>query len=154
MIERIWNSLFSKRIETEGKIELLKEDTVTQKNGIISIYYGMYLKNTSTRVGMIDLRIGVNEELYYAGNIGYRVFEKYRGHHYAYYASKKVLELAREEYSMSFLYITCSPDNLASKKTLEKLSGHFVERAQVPSWHWLTQRNEAVKDIYFFNLHA
>lgn len=150
MLERLWNSLFSKRIPTESEVTLIQEEVCHRKNSYTSVYYGIYLKHT--RIGYIDLRLGVSEELYYAGNIGYRIFEKYRGHHYACYACKKVLEIAKEEYHLSFVYITCSPENEASRKTLEKLQGHLVEVAEVPQWHWLYQRGEKVKNIYFFPL--
>lgn len=103
-------------------------------------------------VGHCDLRFGMNEELYYAGNIGYRVYEPYRGHGYAYQACQLLFRLAREKYGMSELIITCSPDNIPSLKTLEKLGGVLLETVNVPAWHWLYKRGETVKNIYRFFL--
>lgn len=147
MLERLWNRIFPKKIPTDSIIELVVEERLAHP-GYISVYYGIYLKHT--RIGMIDLRIGMNEELYYAGNIGYRIFEKYRGNHYAYYACKTVLHEAETTYHMPFVYITCSPGNIPSRKTIERLHGKFVEERNVPDWHWLYRRNEKVKDIYLF----
>ena len=36
-----------------------------------TIWYGMYIADTNISGGYCDLRLGMNEELYYAGNIGY-----------------------------------------------------------------------------------
>ena len=53
---------------------------------------------------------------------------------------------------MDKLIITCSPDNIASKKTLIKLGGQLLETCDVPSDHWLYLRGETVKEIYLFKL--
>ena len=53
---------------------------------------------------------------------------------------------------MQELLITCSPDNIASRRTLEKLQGELVETADVPRSHWLYERGETVKNIYRFQL--
>ena len=129
MLERLWNSVFSKRIPTESEITLIQEEICPRKNSYTSVYYGIYLKHT--KIGYIDLRLGVSEELYYAGNIGYRIFEKYRGHHYAAKACKLLFLLAKK-HNMSYLYITCNPDNIPSRKTLEYLQGELLEIAELP----------------------
>lgn len=103
------------------------------------------------QVGYCDLRFGMNEELYYAGHIGYHIYPLYRGNHYALYATKLLLKLAAE-FKMKQVYITCSPNNLPSKKTIEHLPFRFIEESEVPKWHWLWQRNEVVKDIYVYEI--
>ena len=60
--------------------------------------------------------------------------------------------ITKEVDFMEELIITCSPDNLASKKTLQKLGGQLLETVEVPADHWLYQRGETVKDIYRFLL--
>ena len=117
-----------------------------------TVWYGIYLHDTDIRIGFTDLRVGKNDELYYAGNIGYQIYPRYRGHSYAYEASKLLLHTAREEFGMDELIITCSPDNPASRRTIEKLGGELIETADVPAWHWLYRRGETVKRIYRFDL--
>ena len=90
--------------------------------------------------------------LYYAGNIGYHVYERYRGNGYAYKACLELFKIAKNVYHMDKLIITCSPDNIASKKTLIKLGGQLLETCDVPSDHWLYLRGETVKEIYLFKL--
>ena len=55
---------------------------------------------------------------------------------------------------MTELIITCSPDNIPSRRTLEKLGGTLLETANVPEDHWLYQRGEKVKNIYRYDLLA
>lgn len=104
------------------------------------------------KVGECDLRVGMNEEIYYAGQIGYRIYLPYRGHGYAYEACKQLFGIAKDRFAMTDLYITCSPDNIPSNKTLEKLNGEFVGKVNVPNTHWLYRRGETVKNIYHYNL--
>ena len=50
------------------------------------------------------------------------------------------------------LLITCSPENIASRLTLERLGGELVETVPVPRCHWLYARGETWKNIYRFQL--
>jgi len=84
-----------------------------------------------TVLGACDLRIGYTDGLYYGGHIGYSISEEHRGHHYAAKACKLLFALAKR-HGMSYLYITCDPDNLPSRKTLEYLQGDFLGIAELP----------------------
>jgi predicted acetyltransferase len=117
-----------------------------------SIYYGIYLHDSDIRVGSCDLRIGNNRSLYYAGNIGYNILPPFRGHGFAYQACTVLLPVAKEVYGFQHLIITCSPENIASRKTLEKLDGKLLEITPVPPDHWLYKRGETVKNIYEYDL--
>ncbi|MCF0109713.1 MAG: GNAT family N-acetyltransferase [Erysipelotrichaceae bacterium] len=102
-------------------------------------------------VGYCDLRLGMNEAIYYAGQIGYHVYLPYRGHGYAYQACLIMFQIAKDQ-GLNELLITCSPDNMASRKTLEKLGGVLEATVDVPKWHWLYRKGEPVKQIYRFKL--
>lgn len=117
---------------------------------INDICFDIYLHHSDVRIGRCDLRPDMNEENYYAGNIGYRIYTPYRGNGYAYEAAELLLKLAWEEYGMDELIITCSPENTPSRCTIEKLGGRFKEEAEVPVTHWLYERGELVKYIYVF----
>ncbi|MGM9941469.1 MAG: GNAT family N-acetyltransferase [Bulleidia sp.] len=114
------------------------------------VRFRIVLHGTHVFAGECDLRVGMNRVLYYAGNIGYRIFEGYRGHGYAYEAAEMVLRYAFETVGMMQVIITCSPENTASKKTIERLGGTLLETVKVPDDHWLVQRGEFVKNIYLF----
>lgn len=141
--------------EVKGKIVDLKLNyyrmTILTKE-TESVIYQIYLHNSSTLVGECDLRLPQTEEFYYAGNVGYRIYEPYRGHGYAYEACKLLFSIAKNQYQMQELIITCSPDNIASNKTCQKLGGEFVETTPVPITHWLYLRGETIKNIYRYKL--
>ena len=117
-----------------------------------SILFGIYKHGSCVKVGTCDLRIGNDPTLYYAGNIGYNVVSVHRGHGYAYHACRVLLPVARDVYGFEKLLITCSPDNIASRRTLEKLNGTLLETVPVPEDHWLYRRGETIKNIYEYDL--
>lgn len=82
-------------------------------------------------MGACNFRIGYTPGLYYAGHIGYGVDEAYRGNYYAAKACRLLFHLAKK-HKMDYLYITCNPDNIASKKTCESLGGRLLEVAELP----------------------
>ncbi|MBQ1385463.1 MAG: GNAT family N-acetyltransferase [Erysipelotrichales bacterium] len=112
-------------------------------------YFDIFLHDKWERVGYIDLRVGRSKYLYYQGNIGYRIDEPYRGHHYALDAAKLVFPFAKEK-GMDWLYITCNPDNIASRKTLDKLGGECLGDKKVPITCPLYFEGERFKRIYRF----
>ena len=117
-----------------------------------SIVYSIYRHGDYECIGECDLRFGMDEELYYAGNIGYRIYDGFRGHHYAYYACQLLLQIAKEEYRFRNVIITCSPDNIASDKTIQSLHAELLQTVNVPKRHWLYRRGEKVKNIYLLTL--
>ena len=102
-------------------------------------------------MGRCDLRIGYNENLYYGGHIGYTVFPEYRGHHFAGKACLLLFELAKK-HGMQYLYITCSPENIASARTCEYAGGVLVEIAELPQESDMREKGETRKCIYRFDL--
>jgi len=87
---------------------------------------------SSQRVGHINLRIGDAKLLtHYTGNIGYGIDAPHRGHHFAERACRILLPFARMN-GLSPIWITCTPDNLASRRTIEKLGAEYIETIEVP----------------------
>ncbi|MBQ9048833.1 MAG: GNAT family N-acetyltransferase [Solobacterium sp.] len=147
--------LFSKNRITGDVVDLVEEQKTDGRfsaDGVTNIMYGIYEHGKDVKVGNCDLRVGMNRELYYAGNIGYNVIPAYRGHGYAYQACLLLFDIARDEYGMNELIITCSPENTPSRRTLEKLNGELLETADVPEDHWLYKRGEPVKNIYRYSI--
>lgn len=102
-------------------------------------------------MGVCDLRIGYNDNLYFGGHIGYRIFPEYRGNHYAGKACLLLFQLARK-HNMEYLYITCNPDNYASKKTCEYAGGKLLEIVELPEGNDMRDDGEFEKCIYKFTL--
>jgi predicted acetyltransferase len=83
-------------------------------------------------VGFINLRVGSSPNLLlYRGHIGYGVDAPYRGNGYAASACALLLPLAHL-HRIDPLWITCNPDNHASRRTCEKLGAELVEIIEVP----------------------
>ncbi len=117
-----------------------------------SYCYDIMIHDTNIHVGHCDLRVGHNEELYYLGNVGYTIKLKHRGNRYAYYACLLLFDLAYSKYAMKHLIITCNPDNIASRKTLERLNGNYLGIEKVPENHYCYKVGEKEKCIFEYRL--
>lgn len=104
-----------------------------------------------TEIGNCDFRIGNTEKLYFGGNIGYAIYDQYRGNHYAGKACLLLFDLARK-HNMKYLYITCNPDNYASRKTCEYAGGILESIIDLPTDNDMYLEGERQKCIYRFNL--
>ena len=137
---KLFDSLFYTNIY-EGNIVDLKEthrvDELTSYDGVPTIYYDICTHNSGNKVGTIELRLTVEGPMYYYGHVGYNILTWQRGHSYAYQACLVLFEIAKTEFNMDELIITCSPDNKPSYKTLCKLNGELVEEVDVPEDHLL-----------------
>lgn len=123
------DTAFLKSDELELQLERTAEGN-PEKNWVPAYYFNICLPD-GTPVGKCDLRIGHNEKLYIGGNIGYRIEEPYRGHHYAAKACKLLFELARK-HDLGYVYITCNVNNTASAKTCEYAGGKLIATEPVP----------------------
>lgn len=148
--------LFSKKNLYKGTIVDLKEKYRTNKDtsfdGVPCVYYDILRHEDSERVGSIDLRMSVEGDMLYYGNVGYRIMKMYRGHHYAYEACKLLFEIAREEFKMKELILTCSPENIASYRTLKKLNGQMLDLIKVPKDHPLFREGKTRKYIFRYKI--
>lgn len=103
-------------------------------------------------VGGIGLRIGTNPEIeMFSGNIGYHVYPPARGRHFAERACRLLLPLARR-HGMEKLWITCNPDNAASRRTCERLGAKLVDIVTIPGDHPFRMRGETAKCRFLLEL--
>ena len=112
--------------------------------------YGFLMRRTGDgqQFGRISLRVGSTPViLLYAGHIGYGVLEEHRGHHYAARSCRLLVPLARA-HGLSPLWITCNPDNLASRRTCELAGARFVEIVDLPPDSDMYERGERQKCRY------
>lgn len=137
-------------LKTE-EIFLKLDHTVEEKDDWLPTYHFKICLPDGTETGVCDLRIGHSEGVYYGGNIGYRVEEPFRGRRYAGKACLLLLQLAKR-HDMEYLYITCNPENAASRKTCEYAGGTLEGIVDVPEGNDMYQRGEKQKCIYRFAL--
>lgn len=94
--------------------------------------FAMRLDGVDQPVGRISFRVGSSHTLqHYAGHIGYEVAPAYRGHRLAERSCRLVLPLAKH-HGFTELWITCNPNNMASRRTCERLGAELVEIVDVP----------------------
>lgn len=114
-------------------VYLKLNEFVTSVNGWLPYYiFDIYTNNSDDIVGKITFRLGDNIDNEYAGHIGYTIYEEHRGNNYAYKAC-----LALKDFIISCDYnnilITCSSNNIASQKTIEKLGCKYITTKIIPN---------------------
>lgn len=154
MLKR-WFSKVPKSVFTDGEIELhlTKDEEACQYNDFArTLYFEIHKYHSKEVIGCCELRLGMNESLYYLGQIGYSVYPRFRGNHTAYKACLILFDLAFHDYGMKNLIITCNPDNLPSYKTLQQLGGELKEIVEIPKNHLLYHQGDRQKCIFYYEL--
>jgi predicted acetyltransferase len=96
-------------------------------------HFQMLHADTAEVLGLINLRVADTAHIKrYAGHIGYAVHMAHRGHSYASRALLLLLPLARR-LGLDPLWITCDPENLASRRSMERAGAELVEIVDVPA---------------------
>lgn len=137
--------------DDEIKLELSQLVDGDKFKNWVSAYYFYICDKLGNKIGMCDLRIGHSEGLYYGGNIGYEIYEEYRGHHYSARACELLFKLAKL-HELEYLYITCNPENIASKKICEFLNGEFLGLVVLPMDNEMRNDGDTHKLVYKFIL--
>ncbi|MEZ4861891.1 MAG: GNAT family N-acetyltransferase [Caldilineaceae bacterium] len=134
-------------------LELIERDPGDPVLEFVPTYrFRMSLTHRAVEMGRIELRIGNHQRLVmYGGHIGYRVHREYRGHHYAARSVRLLLPLARH-HQLGTLWITCNPDNHASRRTCELAGLEFVEIVDLPPDIDMYARGERQKCRYRLKL--
>jgi predicted acetyltransferase len=103
-------------------------------------------------VGEIAFRVGTDEALQrYAGHFGYTVEEHARGQRLANRAIRLLVPLAKR-HGLTELWITCTPENAASRRTCELAGAVLVETVELPPDSDMYARGERRKCRYRIDL--
>lgn len=123
-----------------------------QKGFSPAYIFDMRHTESNEKMGRIDLRIGETTNLLmYGGQIGYGVDAAYRGNRYASRSVKLLFALALR-HELNPLWITCNPDNIASRKTCELAGGIMMEIVDLPKDNDMYRQGERQKCRYRFDL--
>ncbi len=137
--------------DNEIDLRIKKKAKAVKIKGYLPAYiYHITMHGDKEPIGQIDIRIGRNANTYYGGNIGYRVYEGYRGHGYAEKACRIIAQVARA-HGMETLLITCNPDNTPSRRTCEKLGAVLSGIVDLPPYNEMYKMGERQKCIYEWN---
>ena len=131
----------------ELQLVLRKTTEENPEKNWLPAYYFAICDPSGQEIGSCELRIGHNDKTYLGGNIGYQIYECFRGHHYSGKACLHLLELARR-HNMEYVLITCDPENIASRRNCEYAGGQLLEIALIPKNSDLYQRGMREKCIY------
>ena len=116
-----------------GDLELRFADySLHAFHGVPTYFFRMMSIHRVEDLGNINVRIGSTPHIErYAGHIGYGVHPACRGHHYAARSLMLLLPFARR-LGLDPLWITCDPENAASRRSLEIAGAEFFEIVDVP----------------------
>jgi tagatose 1,6-diphosphate aldolase len=114
--------------------------------------FRMMLASHEQEIGHIELRVGNTDHIRrHAGHLGYRVEPQHQGRRFAARACRLLLPLARK-HQLETLWITCDPDNIASRRTCELAGARFVETVELPENTDMYQRGDRLKCRYRLDL--
>lgn len=119
----------------DDEIELrVPTDAVRGRTGPPLYLLGIYLRGTATEIGRISLRLDPDDPALvdYAGHIAFEVAPAHRGRRYALKATRLLAALARR-HDRSELWLTTTPENLASRRTIELLGAQYVDTVPIPA---------------------
>jgi tagatose 1,6-diphosphate aldolase len=119
-----------------------------EREWLPTYHYNMRLAGSLDVIGRINLRIGNPDRIVlYRGHIGYSVNPEYRGHHYAARSLILLTPLAAA-HGLDILWITCDPENMASRRTCELAGADLVEIIEVPPYEEMYQLGIRLKCRY------
>ncbi len=131
-------------------MELILDEFIDNKDG--NPYYIYQICEENQEIGRIVFRLGSNTDHYYDGHIGYSIDPEYRGQAKSYQACLLLQDIIKQ-HGYSEVIITCSPDNLASKKIIQKLGAKYLETAVIPAkQRKYFARDEKTKEIYLWRV--
>jgi predicted acetyltransferase len=121
-------------------------------NYVPAYKFKLMLRDQPEEIGNIELRIGNTDSIVlYGGHIAYGVEPAYRGQHYAARACRLLLPLARS-HGLATIWITCNPDNFASRRTCKLAGATLIEIVDLPEDNDMYQRGERQKCRYRLDL--
>jgi predicted acetyltransferase len=140
-------------VDGDLELVLIEKSPADPSKGYVPAYgFEMRRAGNPEAIGNISLRVGDTVRLrMYGGHLGYGVKPAFRGHHYAARACRLLFPLARR-HGIRELWITCNPDNIASRRTCELAGATFVEIVDLPEDSDMYQRGERQKCRYRIDL--
>ena len=135
----------------DGELELILFDKIPGNpkiNWLPAYRFKMIETARGIEMGTVELRVGYSHNIVmFGGHFAYAVSPDHRGHHYAARSCRLLFPLARA-HGMQILWITCNPDNYASRKTCEALGASLVEIIDLPEDNDMYQEGERQKCRY------
>lgn len=136
---------------SDGEIDVILEARVPANpphDALPAYRFRIAHGETAKTIGGVRLRVGYTEDtVRYYGHIGYNIEEAFRGHYYAARACLLIKPVILD-HGLDVIWITCNPDNWASRKTCERIGCELIEIVDVPPYNPMYQRGEHQKCRY------
>jgi tagatose 1,6-diphosphate aldolase len=134
-------------------LDLRAREPENPARGWVPAYrFAMRIDGVDHPVGRISLRVGSTHTIeHYAGHVGYEVTPAFRGQRLAERSCRLILPLARR-HGFDTLWITCNPNNLASRRTCERLGAQLIDIVDVPPDNDVFEPGGEVKCRYRLSL--
>ncbi|ESQ14152.1 MAG TPA: hypothetical protein DIW77_16875 [Chromatiaceae bacterium] len=114
------------------QLTLIEKGMTSTPDSEVPVYkFRMINTDSGKEMGGINLRAGFTENIQqYRGNIGFTVYELYRGHHFA-GRSCLLLRPFLNFLCLKIVWLTGNTGNIASKKTLEQIGSTCVGTTEI-----------------------
>ena len=139
-----------------NNIKLHDENYALEKGLVPAYTYFLIREDDNKLIGMIDLRLGLNDYLRnYGGHIGYSIRPTERKKGYNKINLYLILQVAKDN-NLEKVLITCADSNDGSRKTILSLGGEFEKNNfdesdnETMELYWIDvyESLEKYKDIY------
>lgn len=135
-----------------GKEISLELNKIYGKNASAIESFEYHMKDKKENIaGRITFTTNIHKNIYYLGNIGYNVKEKHRGNNYAQIATQMLYNAMIENGYKYDVFITVSPDNIASLKTCENAGARLLEIVKIPPDNYFYKHGDRYKYRYVLN---
>jgi tagatose 1,6-diphosphate aldolase len=97
---------------------------------LVPFYHFRILTQHDQDAGHINFRVGDTDHVrLFAGHLGFAIDEPFRGRGWAGQACRALAPFVRTIHATVIL--TCDPDNVASRRTIERLGAQFLEEVSL-----------------------
>jgi tagatose 1,6-diphosphate aldolase len=121
---------------------------IPDKGWVPAYHFTIARAESQQPLGLLRLRVGSSDWLHmYAGHVGFSISEPHRGNRYACHALSLVAPFAWK-IGIVPLWITCDPDNFASRRTCELAGAEFVDTVAIPPGNDMYERGDRFRCRY------
>lgn len=121
------------------------------KKYVPAYHFIMRNAHTGEKIGDINFRVDNTNLLKFGGHLGYNVKKKFRGNRLASRSVKLLLPFIKK-HGLKKFWITCNPENIASRKTCIYAGGKLVGIYNLPKDNEMYKLGDRKKCRYLFRL--
>jgi len=138
--------------DDEIKLVLKSQDLPDYEKGILPRYgFSIIHINDNEDIGVIYFAVDNTRRQYLRGHLSYGVSPNYSGHNYAMKACKLIKQVALA-HGFKRLFIGSGYDNIASRKTIEKLGATLITINDVPDDEIMHNLHKEKIDMYVWDI--